>query len=53
MQEIGYTLASPYKIVAYMQDIGDISMVQERYAKYNPVFDRDILIETQKKISIF
>jgi len=53
MQEIGYSLSSPYKIVAYMKDIQDKGIVQEKYGKYNPEFDIDAIAKTQAKIYFF
>lgn len=53
MQEIWYSLSPPYKIVAYMKDIQDKKMVQEKYGKYNPEFDIDSITKTQTKILFF
>ena len=53
MQEIGYSLSLPYKIVAYMKDIRDTKMVREKYSMYNPEFDIDASAKTQAKIYFF
>lgn len=53
MQEVGYTLAPPYKIVAYMKDIHDRKIVEQKYGAYNPEFDIDAIAKTQAKIYFF
>ena len=50
MQEIGYNLGPPYKIVAYMKDINDHSMVATKYADYNPEFDSDSIAKFREQI---
>lgn len=50
MQEIGYNLGPPYKIVAYMKDINDRSMVATKYADYNPEFDSDSIAKFREQI---
>ena len=50
MQEVGYTLSPPYKVVAYMKDVRDRSIVQEKYGAYNPEFDIDSIKKAQEKI---
>ncbi len=50
MQEIGYTLSPPYKIVAYMKDVRDRSTVEQQYRTYNPEFDADAIVKFQAKI---
>lgn len=53
MQEVGYALSSPYKIVAYMKDIHDMQMIREKYAAYSPEFDIDAIAKIQAKIIFF
>jgi hypothetical protein len=53
MQEVGYTLSPPYKIVAYMKDTMNKKQVQEKYSLYNPEFDIDAIAKTQEKILFF
>ena len=50
MQEIGYDLGPPYKIVAYMKDIRDRNIVATKYAAYNPEFDVDSIAKAKEQI---
>jgi hypothetical protein len=50
MQEIGYSLSPPYKIVAYMKDARDRAIVEQQYRTYNPEFDADAIVKFQAKI---
>jgi hypothetical protein len=53
MQEVGYTLAPPYKIVAYMKDLKYRGLIEQKYSAYNPEFDIDAMAKTQEKIYFF
>ncbi len=53
MQEVGYTLAAPYKIVAYMKDIQDRTLVEQKYGAFHPEFDIDAIAKNQEKIYFF
>lgn len=50
MQETGYSLGNPYKIVAYMKDTHERSTIEKDYNTYNPLFDADTIREFQSKI---
>ena len=50
MQEVGYPLSPPYKIVAYMKDMRDLQKVRETYRTYHPEFDRDTIAKAQEKV---
>jgi hypothetical protein len=50
MQEVGYPLSPPYKIVAYMKDMWDLQKVREIYRAYHPEFDRDTIAKAQEKV---
>ncbi len=50
MQEVGYVLAAPYKIVAYMKNPQDRAEVEKKYSSYHPEFDIDSIKKTQEKI---
>jgi len=50
MKEVGYTLAPPYKIVAYMKDIKNQDAVRQKYAPYNIEFDIDSIRKLQEKM---
>lgn len=50
MKEIGYPLAAPYKIVAYMKNPQDRAEVEKKYSSYHPEFDIDSIKKTQEKI---
>lgn len=50
MLETGYSLGNPYKIVAYMKNTSDRSVIENAYSSYNPLFDADTIREFQSKI---
>lgn len=51
MQETGYSLGNPYKIVGYMKNATDRNVIETTYRTYNPQFDADTIREFQSKIS--
>lgn len=50
MQETGYSLGNPYKIVGYMRNTSERSAIENTYRAYNPLFDADSIREFQSRI---
>lgn len=52
MWEIGYSLPPPYKIIAYMRDISDMSYIQDKYSQYHLEFDLSMKHKLAKQINL-
>lgn len=51
MQETGYNLWNPYKIIAYMKPNAKIQDIRKKYKNIHPVFEIDEIQKTKSKIN--
>jgi hypothetical protein len=52
LSEIGISAKQPYKIIAYMNDIGSRDEIVEKYSRLNLKFDSDIQKEYKRKLHV-
>lgn len=51
MQEIGFSLGKPYKIVGYVKNIDNKAKIEEKYKHITTRFEIDEIHETKQKIA--
>ncbi|MBP9812110.1 hypothetical protein KBC86_01900 [Candidatus Gracilibacteria bacterium] len=52
MQELGYNLSPPYKIVAYMKDVAQIPYIEKKYSMYHLQFDAKMKQELDGQVDL-
>ncbi|MBX9809131.1 hypothetical protein K2X92_01950 [Candidatus Gracilibacteria bacterium] len=50
MEEVGYSLGNPYKVVAYAKNTADLDIIRTKYSSYSIKLDRDSIKEFEKKV---